>query len=128
MNTLLMDVYVDGKLQKRRIVSYYHPPVAGLPPMPEPELQEGEEVYRTVGDMPPTILKFSRVAEPGSFTLEISMNRTEWEDQVTDLLSDELEITRSDAQAIMEANEDLADSQWADKATPESAAKAISAA
>jgi hypothetical protein len=56
------------------------------------------------------------------------MNRTEWEDRVTDLLADELEITRSDAQAIMEANEDLVGAQWAAKATPEAAAAAVSAA
>lgn len=59
---------------------------------------------------------------------EITMNRTEWEDRVTDLLADELEITRSDAQAIMEANEDLVDAQWAAQATPETATAAVSLA
>ena len=120
-----MDVYIDGEIQKRRIVSYYHPPVAGLPPMPEPELQEGEEIYRTVGDVIPSILKFTRVAEPGSFTLEIPMNRTEWEDRVTDMLADELEITRSDAQAIMEANEGLVEAMWIGETEPAAAAELL---
>ena len=125
MNAPFMDVYIDGEIQKRRIVSYYHPPVSGLPPMPEPELQEGEEIYRTVGDVIPTILKFSRVAEPGSFTLETTMNRTEWENQVADLLADQLEITRSDAQAVMEANEGLVEAMWIGGTNPVAAAELL---
>ena len=50
------------------------------------------------------------------------MNRTEWEDRVTDLLADELEITRSDAQAIMEANEGLVDAVWIGETEPSAAA------
>lgn len=55
------------------------------------------------------------------------MKYIEWEDQVCIHIEDALEITRSDAQAIMEANETLLYAQWEAKRGPQAAAQVISA-
>jgi len=51
----------------------------------------------------------------------------EWEDQVCIHIEDALGITRSDAQALVEANEKLLYAQWEAKRGPQAAAEVISA-
>ena len=53
------------------------------------------------------------------------MKYIEWEDQVCIQIEDALEISRSDAQAIMEANDTLLSAQWAAKSDPLDAAHTI---
>lgn len=53
------------------------------------------------------------------------MKYIEWEDQVCIQIEDALEISRSDAQAIMEANDTLLSAQWAAKGDPLDAAHTI---
>lgn len=53
------------------------------------------------------------------------MTFIEWEDQVCIQIEDTLVITRSDAQAILEANDTLLCAQWTANAEPHCAAQII---
>lgn len=53
------------------------------------------------------------------------MTFSEWEDQVCIQIEDTLVIARSDAQAILEANDTLLWAQWTANAEPHCAAQTI---
>ena len=53
------------------------------------------------------------------------MTFIEWENQICDLIVGSLEISRSDAQGIMEANDSLLCAQWNTNRKPHDATQSI---